>query len=415
MFQRNIKWYQSLVRSVDQEKNNIQAQQIKKMVKTSSSSKNEAYCSKSCKKNTDSLNSKITELTDKLGDRENMLFHYKLALSQVKARLVEHRNQEVKYCEKIRILEFKAESRANCIESLTNELELIKKEKEGLDSKVAGFQTASKDLDNLLESQRSDKNKEGLTMLFLSPSCSSLLSSQKGYVLDRIAEIEASPGTISSKPFIKFVKATDPLTVAKSDKKEIVRKPFVKYAEQYRKPSKTSNVRGSQRNWNNLKSQQLGENFVMKNKACFNCGDFDHLSYDCGLWVKKGRACPKNNYKSMPPRAVVHKTIRPPMRTTRPNMNVAQPKRTSVYKPAHSYLSRPVQRKSAIRTQSQVLRVSIVCCCCSRQVNTARPKAVINRRNWVNDIKASTWHLRDKIGRFSEDKKKQRFKKYKSG
>nr|GFA58775.1 hypothetical protein [Tanacetum cinerariifolium]GFA59938.1 hypothetical protein [Tanacetum cinerariifolium] len=54
------------------------------------------------------------------------------------------------------------ESRAYCIESLTKELELIKKEKDGLDSKLVGFQTASKSLDNLLESQRSDKNKEGL-------------------------------------------------------------------------------------------------------------------------------------------------------------------------------------------------------------------------------------------------------------
>nr|GEZ47176.1 hypothetical protein [Tanacetum cinerariifolium] len=73
-------------------------------------------------------------------------------LAQVEARLAEHRNQEVKYCEKIRIFVFKTESRANCIESLTKELELIKKEKEGLDSKLAGFQTGSKDLDNLLES-----------------------------------------------------------------------------------------------------------------------------------------------------------------------------------------------------------------------------------------------------------------------
>nr|GEW83913.1 hypothetical protein [Tanacetum cinerariifolium] len=109
------------------------------MVKSSTSSENEACCSKSCKKDIDSLNSKITELTDKLGDRENMLFHYKAGLAQVEARLAEHRNQEVKYCKKIRVLEFKTESRANCIESLTKELELIMKEKEGLDSKLTGF------------------------------------------------------------------------------------------------------------------------------------------------------------------------------------------------------------------------------------------------------------------------------------
>nr|GFA95658.1 hypothetical protein [Tanacetum cinerariifolium] len=38
----------------------------------------------------------------------------------------------------------------------------LKKEKEGLDTKLIGFQSASKDLDNLIGSQRSDKNKEGL-------------------------------------------------------------------------------------------------------------------------------------------------------------------------------------------------------------------------------------------------------------
>nr|GEU66615.1 hypothetical protein [Tanacetum cinerariifolium] len=134
------------------------------MAKTSAESEvfDNSLCSKACKKNTDSLNSKITELTDKLSDAKNMIYHYKLALAQVEARLAEHRNQEVKYCKKIKVLEFKTESRANCIESFTKKLKLIKKEKEGLESKLTGFQSASKDLDSLLESQRLDKNKDGL-------------------------------------------------------------------------------------------------------------------------------------------------------------------------------------------------------------------------------------------------------------
>nr|GEV17181.1 hypothetical protein [Tanacetum cinerariifolium] len=316
------------------------------MMKTSSSSENKPCCSKSCKKNTDSLNSKITKLTDKLDDSENVLFHYKAGLAQVEARLAEHRNQEVKYW--------------NCIESLTKELELIKKEKEGLESKLTGFQTASKDLDSLLESQRLDKNKEGLGYSAVPPPLAQVYSPPKkdlswtrllefadDTVTDysraaptiesspddvqnknpSVTKTEASPSTISSKPFIKFVKAADRSTEDKTDKKETARKSTVKYVELYRKPSKKSTVRGNQINWNNLKSQQL-----------------DH-----------GRSWVKNNN--------THKT--------------------------HSYAQRPFQRESAVRTQSQVLRVSTVCCCCSRQVNTARPKEVINRRNWVNDIKAS--------------------------
>nr|GEW66648.1 hypothetical protein [Tanacetum cinerariifolium] len=47
-----------------------------------SSSENEVFdnslCSKACKKNTDSLNTKITELSEKLSDSKTMLYHYKL-------------------------------------------------------------------------------------------------------------------------------------------------------------------------------------------------------------------------------------------------------------------------------------------------------------------------------------------------
>nr|GEV48320.1 hypothetical protein [Tanacetum cinerariifolium] len=96
-----------------------------------------------------------------------------------------------------------------------------------------------------------------------------------------VSENGESTCSILSKPEIKFVKATDSPTVIKTNKDETVRKPSIKYAKMYRKTSKSSNVRGNQRNRNNLESQQLGKNFLMKNMACFNYRDFDHLSYDC--------------------------------------------------------------------------------------------------------------------------------------
>nr|GEW08541.1 hypothetical protein [Tanacetum cinerariifolium] len=149
------------------------------MVKSSSSSENEACYSKTCKKNTNSLNSKITELSKKLGDTKNMLYHYKLGLSQVEASLVEFKNQEIKFCEKVRGLEFKVECKTDRIKSLPKELEELKKEKEGLDSKLTGFQSASKDLDSLLESQRSDKNKEGLGYSVVPPPPAQVYSPPK--------------------------------------------------------------------------------------------------------------------------------------------------------------------------------------------------------------------------------------------
>nr|GEW91811.1 hypothetical protein [Tanacetum cinerariifolium] len=136
------------------------------MAKSSSSSENEVYddsfCSKSCRKNTKNFNTKITKLNEELSDSKTNLYHYKLGLSQVEARLVEFKTQETKFCKKIRGLKRDVEVRNYKIENLMSELEQVKKEKEGLDSKLTGFESASKNLDTLLGSQRTDKNKEGL-------------------------------------------------------------------------------------------------------------------------------------------------------------------------------------------------------------------------------------------------------------
>nr|GEU40373.1 hypothetical protein [Tanacetum cinerariifolium] len=94
-----------------------------------------------------------------------------------------------------------------------------------------------------------------------------------------VSETIASP--IIPKPFVKFVKASDSQSKSKTDETETPKKSPVKYAEQYRKTNKKPNVRGNQRNWNNLKSHQLGPDFVMKKKACFNYGNFNHIAYDC--------------------------------------------------------------------------------------------------------------------------------------
>nr|GEV09227.1 reverse transcriptase domain-containing protein [Tanacetum cinerariifolium] len=226
-------------------------------------------------------------------------------------------------------------------------LEVIKNEKEGLESKLTGFKSATKDLDHLIGSQRSDKIKEGLGYSVVPPPPAQLYSPPKKDMswtgLPKFADdtvtnytrpaptvesspddaqnknpsvtaTEASPNIITSKPAIKFVKAAER---PKTDKVKTTKKPTIKYVELYRKTTK---------------------------RACFNCGHFDHLSYDCGLGVKKGITRPQNNtHRSLPPRPAIHKPYRPPMRQMRPNMNVAWPNRTSFYKSAHSYTKRSFQ------------------------------------------------------------------------
>nr|GFA22052.1 hypothetical protein [Tanacetum cinerariifolium]GFA22105.1 hypothetical protein [Tanacetum cinerariifolium] len=171
-------------------------------------------------------------------------------------------------------------------------LETLKDEKEGVNGKLAGLLTASKDLDNLVESQRSDKNKEGLgysadlswtglpefaddTITDYSRPSPAIESTSDDAQNKNpsVTETGASDSTILSKLTIKLLKAVDRAAERSTTTKvEAVKKSSVRYAKLYRKPLKKPNIRGNQRNWNNLKSYQLGPNFIMKNKACFNCG-----------------------------------------------------------------------------------------------------------------------------------------------
>nr|GEX62636.1 putative reverse transcriptase domain-containing protein [Tanacetum cinerariifolium] len=161
------------------------------------------------------------------------------SLAQVESRLVEYKEREVKYCEKLRTLEFMNESNNECIEILKKKLETLKIKNDGVDGKLAGLLKASKDLDNLIESQRPSPTVE---------STSGDDQNRNPSVFKTVA----SP--ITPKPFIKFVKPKDSQSKSKSGKTESPKKPPVKYAEQYRKPNKKPNVKGNQRNWNNLKS-----------------------------------------------------------------------------------------------------------------------------------------------------------------
>nr|GEV81673.1 hypothetical protein [Tanacetum cinerariifolium] len=157
------------------------------------------------------------------------------------------------------------------------------------------------------------KKLDSHNMAFISSSKNSSGNEEDNTASIPTASTQVSPASPTVAP------ANSP-TVVKINKNETVRKPTIKYTELYRKTPKRSTVRDHGRSW-------------AKNN---------------------------NTHKSRTPITVFHKTGRPPMRTNRPYMNAAQPKRTSFYKPAHSYLNRPFQRTSAVRSQFRGLRVPTV-------------------------------------------------------
>nr|GEW08072.1 putative ribonuclease H-like domain-containing protein [Tanacetum cinerariifolium] len=93
-----------------------------------------------------------------------------------------------------------------------------------------------------------------------------------------------------------------------------------------------------------------------------------------------------------------------PIRVNRTNMNGAQPKRTYFAKTAHSYVRRPFQRKSAVRTQFQVLKVSTVNTkfpTIDSKFSTAKSTFTAGLGNKGKDSGCS-WHMTDNISYLSD-------------
>ncbi|GJZ31942.1 hypothetical protein Tco_0576989 [Tanacetum coccineum] len=219
----------------------------------------------------------------------------------------------------------------------------------------------------------------------------------------------------SDESLVEFVKP-------KNHEKPV--KNSVRYAEMYRSQTPI----GNQRSWNGQKSNQLGSDFVMYNKACFIYGSFEHMQAHC-KYHQRERMVYGNNYnrvnynyttkrthptaqRNMVPRAVLMKTGLKPFNTAR-TVKIAQPK-SIVFsaKPmshfsntAQSTVRRPFQSKTVLTNKRFTQKVNTaktqaVDTARPQAVNTARPKAVkaarpnsvvVNavRVNQENAVKAS--------------------------
>nr|GEU43892.1 hypothetical protein [Tanacetum cinerariifolium] len=217
-----------------------------------SKSKNEVYdnshYSKSCRKNTKNLNTKISKLNEEVSDGETLLYHYKTGLSQVEARLVEFKEQEIKFCKRIRGLERNVEVRNNKIEYLTNELDEAKKEKEIPPPPVQVYSPPKKDLSWTGLPEFVDDTVTDYSRPTPSIDTSNSVTSDLQSNNSSISKLGKSSGSIMSKPMIKFVKAADCPRVTKTNNTKKARKSIVKFAEMYRNTSKSPKVRGNQRN-----------------------------------------------------------------------------------------------------------------------------------------------------------------------
>ncbi|GJR52008.1 hypothetical protein Tco_1402529 [Tanacetum coccineum] len=262
----------------------------------------------------------------------------------------------------------------------------------------------SKKESNVVCDKKSDDSKEN--------SDNSLVKEQVSKDTSSFVESSLNVDKETVFPIDKKVESIKPKNHEKPVKKS------VRYAEMYR----SQTPRGNQRNWNGQKSNQLGSDFVMYNKACFICGSFNHVQAQC-KYHQRERMVYGNNYnrvnynyttkrthpnaqRNMVPRAVLMKTGLKPFNTAR-TVNTAHPKSTvfsakpmsCFSKTTQSTIRRPFQTKTTLTNKRFIHKVNTAK---SQAVNTARPQAVntvrpnsivVNavRVNQENVVKASAY------------------------
>ncbi|GJZ77212.1 hypothetical protein Tco_0641884 [Tanacetum coccineum] len=309
---------------------------------------------------------------------------YKRGLATIEEQLVTYRKNEVLFSEEVAVLKREVACKDYEINVLKSEFEKVKQEKEGIELKIKKFDKASKDLDKLLGSQITNKSKKGLGYNVVPPPHSLIYNRHKKLDLsysglDEFKDTEfKSYGSKDSKlesnivcdtnsddskentddslvkeqvsedtsSFVKSLLNVDKETVFLVDKKIEFVKPkihekLVKKSVRYAKMYRSQSPRRNQRNWNGQKSNQLGSDFVMYNKACFICGSFNHVQTQC-KYHKRERIVYGNNYnrvnynyttkkthpnaqRNMIPRAVLMKTDLKPFNTAK-TVNTAHPK-----------------------------------------------------------------------------------------
>ncbi|GJZ30671.1 ribonuclease H-like domain-containing protein [Tanacetum coccineum] len=377
--------------------------------------------------------------------------------------------------EDIKILKLDIKLRDNALIELRKKFEKAKKERDDLKLSLEKFENSSKNLSKLLEIQVSDNFKTGMgydsqvvdsqvfdsqvndkhktgegyhavpppyTGNIMPPNPNLILADEKEYVFseskpksvseplikvwisDNEDENETEFKSKQRKPSfakIEFVKSNEHVKTPRESVKKVENNKQAKY------PRKNSqSPRGNKRNKNNLTTQKLGSNFEFNNKACYECGSFNHLIKDYDLYEKKmvkntvwnnarrvnhqnsqrmthphpkGSFVPKavlikygiktlNTAGQNSSKAVISINTSRPINTTylRPTVNSARTV-SNVFNRAHSHVRRPFNKSITNKNNNLNEKVNTI----KGNVTTAGPKAVVSDKkgNEANAVKAS--------------------------
>ncbi|GKC71910.1 putative ribonuclease H-like domain-containing protein [Tanacetum coccineum] len=152
-------------------------------------------CSKECKESYAKIKKLYDEQREQLGDASIEIQAYTQALKKVEAQLVAHQQSQLWYKEKIRFMKIDLDDKTDVLTYHKKLLAEAEKEKEDLKAKVEKWHNSSKNLNILLNSQMSAKDKARLG--YGDQMNKSLLSYENEVFLSifvsRTSDIEDSP------------------------------------------------------------------------------------------------------------------------------------------------------------------------------------------------------------------------------
>ncbi|GJX29628.1 hypothetical protein Tco_0237707 [Tanacetum coccineum] len=128
-------------------------------------------CSTECEQSYEQLKKLYDTQREQLGDASIEIQAYTQALKKVEAQLVTHQKNQLWYEEKIRFMKIDLDDKTDVLTYHKKLLAEAVKEKEELKTKLENFQSSSKGLSKLLNSQMSKRDKSGLGFSHLIKDC----------------------------------------------------------------------------------------------------------------------------------------------------------------------------------------------------------------------------------------------------
>ncbi|GJS49390.1 putative ribonuclease H-like domain-containing protein [Tanacetum coccineum] len=248
-------------------------------------------------------------------------------LESVEAQLIVYQKNKVVYEEKIVVLKFEVKDKSNAITRLKNQLDETLRKNDDLKAKLQQFETSSKNLNKLINSQLSAKDKTGLgygdqlnendssgSELYNSVFDSRSSDGNDNQINDRFKKdngyhVVPPPLTGNYMPPLADLsfagldatvyrhttnKTSASVSQVEANKPSLKRIEFTNARNESVKPKQaekpriiTQNPKVDRRDWNGKMTQKLGLRFRFTKKAYFVCGSYNHLIKDCDFHKKR--------------------------------------------------------------------------------------------------------------------------------